>query len=85
MRGLQAGDMLAWFTRRDKEDTDRDPPRKRRKDFQALIGFTSSEMKQIEHRYKYFDALSLKEFFSDPDNSDPAIRWYGSGGAWPLK
>jgi hypothetical protein len=79
-RGLQAADMLAWFSRREAEDTGKIlsgvRPRDRRKDFQALLGNTEAELKKIEHPFKYFDDESLKSFVSDDQNTDPALRWY---------
>lgn len=80
MRGLQAADMLAYFSRREAEELGKIlagvTPRDRRKDFQALIGNTTAELKQIEHRFKYFDDESLKSFLSDDQNTDPALCWY---------
>jgi hypothetical protein len=79
-RGLQAADMLAWFSRREAEDTGRllsgVQTKGRRKDFQALIGNTNAELKTIGHLFKYFDDESLKSFVSDDQNTDPALRWY---------
>jgi hypothetical protein len=80
MRGLQAGDMLAWFSRREAEEVGKIlegvRPRDRRKDFQALLGNTDDELKEIEHRFKYFEDESLKSFLSDDQNTDPVLRWY---------
>lgn len=78
MKGLQAGDSLAWFVRREAEDQEKHrvggTPRNRRKDFQALIGNTEAELHQIEHRVKPFTTDSLREFFKE--NSFPGMRWY---------
>lgn len=81
LRGLEAADMLAWFIRRqgeDEEDRRRSRPfrTERRKDFQALIGRSEVELREIEHRYKFFDEESLRAHFSEPINADPAQRWY---------
>jgi hypothetical protein len=78
MRGLQAADMLAWFLRRESEDRGASlagrPKRERRKDFQALIGRTESEVKQIVHKSRHFDADTLKIHFRE--NSDWSMRWW---------
>ena len=88
-RGLQAADMLAWFSRREAEDRGKIlsgvRPRDRRKDFQALIGNTNAELKRIKHFFKYFDDESLKSFVSDDQNTDPALRWYSFIPAQRLK
>jgi hypothetical protein len=67
--GLQAGDLLAWFARREGEYIEslrfggKNLPR--RKDFQALLGNTESELREPEHRYKHLDAEALVTVFRD--------------------
>lgn len=81
-KGLQSADLLAYFCRREAQEQKTilsgDVPRNRRKDFQALIGFTENELRIIPHKFKYFHEEALKAFFSQDDNSDVSMRWYQS-------
>ena len=81
-KGLQSADLFAYFCRREAEETGQillgNFPKARRKDFQALIGNTEDEIKEISHRFKFFDDESMKRFFNQGDNSDPAMRWYNA-------
>jgi hypothetical protein len=79
LRGLQAADMLAYFSRREGEDRETEQrtgewKRPRRKDFQALIGFSNDEVGLIKHQLKLFNADNLKEAFSR--FCDPAAKWW---------
>jgi hypothetical protein len=81
-KGLQSADLFAYFCRREADEVGEillgKFPKDRRKDFQALIGSTEDELKEIPHRFKFFDDLSMKRFFNQDENSDPAMRWYSA-------
>jgi hypothetical protein len=78
MRGFQAADLLAYFIRREGEDAEsqmrKGQSRPRRRDFQALIGNTKEELKDIRHQIKFFDEGALKEMFSE--FCPPEFKWY---------
>jgi hypothetical protein len=82
MGGLQAGDLLAWFIRRECEDADKlntgRVARDRRRDFQALIGETIADLKVIVHKYKFFDYSVLSQHFKNECETAgiEAALWY---------